>query len=162
MQINTVLVSILVQRGRCQVQNGPMNRKTHGSTNQLGFVDQKDNRGPLVPPLVQEKKRNRAQTPPSLSFLAKTRKILYRNFRAEGVEIRYPCIKQKLQRRSTLGIREKISARSDEGFRSYEHFKTADSYTQQNFDDFGKYAISVNMEAFILGQARLLCPHEAV
>ena len=55
---------------------------------------------------------------------------------------------------STLGIRKKISARSDEGFKSYEIFKTADSYTQQNFDDFGKYAISVNMEAFILGQVR--------
>ena len=32
-------------------------------------------------------------------------------------------------------------------------FKTADSYTQQ-IDDFGKYAILVNMEAFILGQVR--------
>ena len=32
-------------------------------------------------------------------------------------------------------------------------FKTADSYTQQ-IDDFGKYAISVNMESFILGQVR--------
>ena len=32
-----------------------------------------------------------------------------------------------------------------------EVFKTADSYTEQNFDDFGKYAISVNMEVFILG-----------
>ena len=51
-------------------------------------------------------------------------KILYLDFRPEGVEIRYPSI------------------------------KTADSYTWQNFDDFGKYAISVNMEAFILGQVR--------
>ena len=32
-------------------------------------------------------------------------------------------------------------------------FKTADSYTQQ-IDDFGKYAILVNMEAFILGLVR--------
>ena len=50
---------------------------------------------------------------------------------------------------------KKISAQLDEGFRSYEHFKTADSYTQQNFDNFGKYAILVNMEAFILGQVRM-------
>ena len=52
---------------------------------------------------------------------------------------------------STLRTRKKILAQSDEGFRSYEHLKTADSYTLQNFDDFGKYANSVNMEAFNLG-----------
>ena len=47
-------------------------------------------------------------------------------------------------------IRKKILAWSDEGFRSFENFKTAYSYTQQNFDDFGKYAISVNMDFDIM------------
>ena len=51
-------------------------------------------------------------------------------------------------------IRKKNSARSDEGFRSYGHLKTADSYTLKNFDNFGKYAISVNMEAFTSGKVR--------
>ena len=36
------------------------------------------------------------------------------------------------------------------GLEVMEIFKTADSFTSQ-IDDFGKYAISVNMEAFILG-----------
>ena len=44
-----------------------------------------------------------------------------------------------------IGIQKKTSAQSDEGFRSYGHLKTADSYT------FSKYAILVNMETFILG-----------
>ena len=51
-------------------------------------------------------------------------------------------------------IRKKILAWSDEGFRSFENFKTAYFYTQQNFDDFGKYAISVNMEAVVLQSER--------
>ena len=50
----------------------------------------------LVPPLVQEKYEIAPRPPPSLSFLAKTRKILYQNFRPEGVEIRARCIKWKL------------------------------------------------------------------
>ena len=47
-----------------------------------------------------------------------------------------------------LSILQKLESRS------YGHLKTADSYTLKNFDNFGKYAISVNMEAFTSGKVR--------
>ena len=49
-------------------------------------------------------------------------------------------------RRSNFGVWIKISAQSDEWFKCYEFLKTTDSYTWKNFDNFGKCAISINME----------------
>ena len=79
-----------------------------------------------VPSLVQEKYDPR---PPFPVIFAKSRKKFISQFSARGSRDKVPMHKIKIVEKVHIIYTEKISAQSDEGFRSYEIFKTADSYT---------------------------------
>ena len=82
----------------------------------------------LVPPLVQEKYEI-VPRPPLPVIFGKNSKNFISKFSARRSRDTGPMHKIKIVEKVHISCTEKISAWSDEGFRSYEIFKTADSYT---------------------------------
>ena len=106
----------------------------------------------LVPSLVQEK----YEPPPDppfpviFHFCKKPQKFYISIFGQKESKKGMVPLNKNCREGPHLVDEKKFQPDRMKGLEVMEILKTADSYTSQ-IDDFGKYAISVNMEAFILG-----------